>query len=146
MAELAETAREIDWSLREIRRVLNKPLAAEVARGGLTLPQRNIMEILVRTDGLSLKELSRQAGLAHSTVSGIVDRLERRGMVSRQAQAEDGRFSRVVVTEEVREFVRDKIPGLTLQPLVEALERATTEQREKIREGLQALLAVLAEH
>ena len=37
-------------------------------------------------DGLSVKELSRRMGLSHSTVSGIVDRLERRGLVARRVQ------------------------------------------------------------
>ena len=37
------------------------------------------MRIVVRNDGISLKELSAAVNLAHSTVSGIVDRLEKRG-------------------------------------------------------------------
>jgi len=36
---------------------------------------------LVDSGGLSLKLLSEKVSLAHSTVSGIVDRLEKRGMV-----------------------------------------------------------------
>ena len=103
------------------------------------------MAILVRSDGLSLKELSRRAGLAHSTVSGIVDRLEKREMVTRQPDETDGRFSRIVVTEVVRDFVRDKLPELAIQPLVEALERASTAQRKKIAIGLRTLRAVLGE-
>ncbi len=142
--DLAGMAREIDQTLREIQRALRKPLANEIARGELTLPQRNIMEILVRSDGLSLKELSQRAGLAHSTVSGIVDRLEKRGMVSRQADTEDGRSTRIEVTEDVREFVREKIPHLIRQPLLEALERASPEQRGRIQEGVRTLLFVLA--
>jgi DNA-binding MarR family transcriptional regulator len=140
---LIDMGQEIDRDLREIRRALRRPLAAEIARGELTAPQRAIMQILVRTDGLSLKELSRQAGLAHSTVSGIVDRLEQRGMVVRQADAEDGRSSRIVVTEVVREFVRDKLPRLAMQPLVDALRRASPGQRAKIVAGLRTLRRVL---
>jgi DNA-binding MarR family transcriptional regulator len=142
-ADVAGMAQEIDGSLRAIRRTLGKPLAAAIARGELTAPQRGIMQILVRTDGLSLKDLSRQAGLAHSTVSGIVDRLEKRGMVTREANAEDGRMSRIVVTEAVREFVREKLPELAVRPLVEALQRASPARRKKIVDGLRALRRVL---
>jgi DNA-binding MarR family transcriptional regulator len=103
------------------------------------------MAILVRSNGSSLKELSKQAGLAHSTVSGIVDRLEKRGMVARKADDSDGRFSRIVVTEVVREFVRDKLPELAIQPLLGALERASPAQRKKIVDGLRTLRAALGE-
>jgi DNA-binding MarR family transcriptional regulator len=143
--DLAGMAREIDGALREIRRTLRKPLAAEIARGELTAPQRGIMEILVRTDGLSLKELSKRASLAHSTVSGIVDRLEKRGMVTRQNDDADGRLSRIVVTEAVREFVQEKLPELTMKPLVEALDRATPAQRKKIVDGLRTLRRIVGE-
>ena len=123
---------------------MRKPLAAAIARGELTAPQRSILRILVSSDGLTLKELSRQAALAHSTVSGIVDRLEKRGMVIRRLDREDGRCSRIVVTAPVRNFVRDKLPDLIIQPLVEGLRRATPAQRTRISEGLRALRRALA--
>ena len=47
----------------------------------MTVPQVNALEELTRVDGLSLKALSARMGLSHSTVSGIVDRLGRRGFV-----------------------------------------------------------------
>ena len=65
----------------------------------LTLPQRNVMQVLVQSDGLSLKELSKQVGLAHATVSGIVDRLEKRGLVERRQDASDGRFTKIMISE-----------------------------------------------
>jgi len=141
--DVHDLAQEIDSSLREIQRALRKPLSAAIARGELTAPQRAIMAILVRSDGLSLKELSRRAGLAHSTVSGIVDRLEKREMVTRQPDETDGRFSRIVVTDVVREFVRDKLPELAIQPLLGALERASPAQRKRILAGLRTLRGVL---
>ena len=138
-------AQEIDGNLREIQRALRKPLSAAIARGELTAPQRAIMAILARSDGLSLKEVSKQAGLAHSTVSGIVDRLAKRGMVARKVDETDGRFTRILVTEVVREFVRDKLPELAIQPLVDALERAGPAQRKNIVEGLRTLRSALGE-
>ena len=129
--------------MRAIRRALRKPLATAIARGGLTAPQRCIMHILVRSDGLSLKEVSRRAELAHSTVSGIVDRLEKRGMLSRQPDSEGGRLSRIVVTDPVRNFVRDKLPELAMQPLLAALHRARPRERTKILDGLRALYRAL---
>jgi len=143
--DIAELAREVESRLRLIQRAMRSPLKAEIARGNLTAPQMAIMGILVRSDGLSLKELSKRAALAHSTVSGIVDRLEKREMVAREPDPADARFSRIVVTEPVRAFVHNKLPELAVQPLMEALRRATPAQRAKIAEGLRTLEELLGE-
>jgi DNA-binding MarR family transcriptional regulator len=141
--ELLKLAQEIDTHLRAIRRELRKPLATETGRSGLTAPQRSIMQILVGADGLSLKELSLRAELAHSTVSGIVDRLEKQGLVKRQQDSKDGRFTRIVVTNPVRKFMRHRLPELTMRPLLVALRRAKPRERIKILEGLRILHGAL---
>jgi DNA-binding MarR family transcriptional regulator len=143
--DVAELAREIETGLRVIQRAMRRPLRAEIARGKFTAPQMAILGILVRSDGLSLKELSRRAALAHSTVSGIVDRLEERELVAREPDPADARFSRIVVTEPVRAFVHNKLPELTVQPLTEALRRATPAQRAKIADGLRTLRGLLGD-
>jgi MarR family transcriptional regulator, organic hydroperoxide resistance regulator len=143
---LAELAEEIDAHLRVIRRELRKPLDTATARGGLTAPQRSIMQVLAGVESLTLKELSRRAELAHSTVSGIVDRLEKRGLLTRQPDSEDGRFSRIAVTDAVRKFVRDKLPELAMQPLIVALRRSKPHERAKILEGLRVLRRALCGH
>jgi DNA-binding MarR family transcriptional regulator len=141
--DLSVMAAEIDRDLRAIREHVRRPLEAQIARGNLTGPQLGVMRALVGSDGMSLKELSAHLGLAHSTVSGIVDRLQERGMVERQADEADRRITRIRVTQEVRDFVRDTMPGLVIHPLVEALGRATAAQRRAIVEGLRCLRQVL---
>ena len=122
--------------LSGIRRALRKPLEAEIAKGELTLPQAAVMRIVVREHGISLKDLSREVRLAHSTVSGIADRLEKRGMIERRADPEDGRLSRIYPTAPVIEFVRERLPMLTSGPLEAALRRATAEERAAIEQSL----------
>jgi len=110
--EIEEMAREIDRRLRGLRQLLRKPVETAYARGNLTGPQRSAMEIIIRSDGLSLKDLSARLGLSHSIVSGIVDQLERQGTIERQAAENDRRFSRIVMTRVVRDFLRDALSGL----------------------------------
>jgi DNA-binding MarR family transcriptional regulator len=143
--ELTDLANEIDAHLRAIRRELRQPLTSVIARGELTAPQRNVVQILVGADALSLKELSRRAELAHSTVSGIVDRLEKRGLVARQPDPKDGRFSRIAVTGPVRNFVEKDLPKLTAGPLLKALRRSSPGQRAKIIDGLRTLHRALGD-
>ena len=143
-SRLAAQAEQIDRDLSAIRRALRRPLDAEVARGELTLPQSAVMRMVVRHHGISLKDLSREVALAHSTVSGIVDRLEKRGMIERRADADDGRISRVYPTAVVTEFVRERLPVLTRGPLESALERASVPDREQIAAALSRLRELLA--
>jgi DNA-binding MarR family transcriptional regulator len=101
------------------------------------------MHALVESGGMSLKALSAHLGLAHSTVSGIVDRLEKRGLVQRQADKADQRVTHIAVTPRVRDFVRGTLPGLSIHPLVEALRRADPAQRRAIAGGLKVLRNLL---
>ena len=140
---LTEIAEDIDRDLRAIRAKIRRPLEAKIARGNLTGPQQSAMHALVHSDAMSLKELSAHLGLAHSTVSGIIDRLEERGIVERQTNNADKRTSRIVVTHVVREFVHDALPRLSIHPLVAALTRADAAQRRAIVTGLKTLRQVL---
>lgn len=143
--ELERMAQEIDLDLRAVRQALRRPAETEFARGGLTGPQRSVMQALGYSDGMSLKDLSRQVGLAHSTVSGIVDRLERRGLLARRAAEADGRVSLIAVTEKVRDFMERTLPALVLHPLVEALRPATPAERARVVEGLKTLRRLVDE-
>jgi DNA-binding MarR family transcriptional regulator len=141
--ELAEQAAQIDRDLSGIKRALRKPLDAEVSKGELTVPQKAAMAVIVRHHGISLKDLSREVSLAHSTVSGIVDRLEKRGMLVRRQDPQDGRITRVHPSSVVEAFVRDRIPILAQGPLQGALARATEKERAAIAKSLKRLRELL---
>jgi DNA-binding MarR family transcriptional regulator len=144
-ADLASLARRLERDLGVIRRALRKPLEAEIVRGELTVPQAAVMQVVVAHQGISLKDLSREVSLAHSTVSGIADRLEKRGMIERRPDPVDGRISRIYPTAVVTEFVRDRIPALTSGPLERALAAATPVERNSIERALHRLRELLEE-
>jgi len=136
---LAALAEEIDRHLRVMRQLLRRPVEAEFARGNLTAPQRTVMQFLVHFNGRSLKKLSKDAGLSHSTVSGIVDRLEKRGMVERHVDKKDRRISRILPSKRVRNYVRNTLPAIELNPLVRALQPATSPERAAVLAGMRIL-------
>jgi DNA-binding MarR family transcriptional regulator len=142
-ADVAAQACRLERDLSDIRRALRKPLEAEVARGELTVPQAAVMQVVVAHHGISLKDLSSEVSLAHSTVSGIADRLEKRGMLERRPDPVDGRVSRIYPTAVVMEFVRDRIPALTSGPLESALSRANEAERSGIERALRRLRELL---
>jgi MarR family transcriptional regulator, organic hydroperoxide resistance regulator len=141
--DVAALADSVERALREIRQVLRRPLDAEFARGGLTGPQRTVMQAVFHSEGLSLKEIGARVGLTHSTLSGIVDRLAARGLLERRVNSTDRRLTSIVVTKVVRDFMAHTAPGLTTRPLLQALGRATTAERKAITNGLRILQRVL---
>ena len=136
-------ALEIDRHLQAAQRLLRRPLQQEIARGRLTRPQIAVMHAVVEADRISLKDLSREVGLAHSTVSGIVDRLERRAMVRRRTGVKDRRVTQVVASGRVRAWVRTRLPLVKVSPLVKALVRAKRSEMAEIVTGMRTLRRLL---
>lgn len=143
-ATLQTLARTTERQLNLIQRRMRQSLQAEFARGQLTGPQRLVMGELVRTHPLSLKQLAAAVSLAHSTVSGIVDRLEKQGLIERRPDPTDRRVTLLLPSSQVRTFLQDRMPQLTLHPLVEALTRATPAERKCIAAGVDTLARLLA--
>lgn len=144
LSDLQAQAQLAERQLNIIQRRMRQTLQAEFARGQLTGPQRLVMEALIRTEGLSLKQLSEAVSLAHSTVSGIVDRLEKQGLIERQANPEDRRFTRLLPSKAVREFLAVQMPALAAHPLLEALRSASPGERQAITLGLDTLTRLLS--
>ena len=138
-------AAEVGAELRRIRRLLRQTFAADLARADLTAPQVGVLSLLAAADGQALSDLSHQLHLSHSTVSGIVDRLARKGLVERRVDAQDRRVSRVFLSAPVAAYTRATLPARQQGPLLRVVGRATPEQREAIRSGL-LLLRRLLEH
>jgi DNA-binding MarR family transcriptional regulator len=143
-AELRALAQHTESQLNIIQRSMRQRLQAEFARGNLTGPQRLVMSILVPSKGLSLKQLSEVVSLAHSTVSGIVDRLVKQGLIERQTHPTDRRITLLVASHAVREFMETRMPELALHPLLEALRLGSPAELRSITKGLDTLTRLLS--
>jgi DNA-binding MarR family transcriptional regulator len=141
--ELLREAETITDLLRTIRIILKRPVREAIGGSGLTPPQVSVLKALVEHEGLSLKDLSARLGLAHSTVSGIVDRLEQRGLVRRRTSPVDRRCTRIEPTAMVKTWVKTAAALHHPAMLVEALYRASPEERGVIRAGLTKLRDLL---
>jgi DNA-binding MarR family transcriptional regulator len=83
---------------------------------------------ILRDRTLTMAELADYLGLERSTVSGLVDRTERRGLVVRETHASDGRSVRVRLTDGGAELVGRAAAEVSrrIAPLVDALPIAIT--------------------
>lgn len=81
------------------------------AEWDLSPSQFNILNLLrLSPDGLSQSDLSRELITHRSNVTGLIDRLERRGLVRRRDVASDRRAYQVVLTPAGRRLLEAILP------------------------------------
>jgi DNA-binding MarR family transcriptional regulator len=132
-------AQHIMALVRGLRRGLLGVARAEIVRSGLTGGQLNVVSLLGTRGPLTLTELSRELEIGHSTVSGIVDRLQAKGIVQRRPDPADRRYTRISLTEEVNRRAQALLPRGPGSRLVHALAAAAPEERQTMRDGLTLL-------
>ncbi|WP_329129705.1 MarR family transcriptional regulator [Streptomyces sp. NBC_01476] len=92
-------------SLAQLSFAVQGALGKVAAQQGLSVIQLRLLGVLRdRTPGM--QELARHLGLDKSSMTGLVDRAERRGLVRRTAAPHDGRAVRVSLTEQGHEVAR----------------------------------------
>lgn len=65
-------------------------------------PQGRILYVLWQEDGVPISRLSRETGLAKSTLTAMLARMEREGLLSREPSSKDGRQVIIRLTEKAR--------------------------------------------
>jgi MarR family transcriptional regulator, organic hydroperoxide resistance regulator len=116
----------------------------------LTPPQARVLGLLLEVareggqpdDGLPISGLAERLGLTHSTVSGIVDRLEKRQLVVRATRPDDRRFAWVKTTPTVDGWGAE-LPAIGTNPLVATLAEVEPTARQALSVGLDWLLPAL---
>lgn len=147
MAEHAENTREIMEVLRTAQRGLRARFLKLLLPHRLTMPQHKTLQHLYwhrREDGLTMGELGEHLGLACSTVSGIVDRLQRDGWVERTRGTVDRRQVRVGLTTKAKRLFGQKAID-TEDFWFTTVGRLTDEEQAQLVHGLRRLREVMEE-
>jgi DNA-binding MarR family transcriptional regulator len=125
----------------------SRRVTKEVARRAeLTGPQLTVLKMLEGVGDLSLSELSEKIRAQNSTVTGIIDRMEREGLVVRARSTEDRRVVHIRLTPkgakiageiavEPMEVFRGAMAGLTASEMRDLLRILT-----KIAQRVQSIV------
>jgi len=98
---------DLGYLLAKAAQRWNELLAERFARAGygdVSPSYGSVLLPLFEEDGLRLGELARRARLSKQTMTELVRRLERDGLVERRPDATDGRASIVSLTSSARDF------------------------------------------
>ncbi len=106
------TEEEVLIALRRIARAASLHSRRIQHAYGLTSPQLFVLRELSRRGEATGGELARAACLSHATITGILDRLERRGLVRRTRSDQDRRRVTARVTAEGEALLETAPPPL----------------------------------
>ncbi len=101
--EVDQILEAILYLYTESRRI-TKELARSVL---LTGPQLTVLKMLEGVGDLSLSELSERIRAQNSTVTGIIDRMEREGLVVRARSKDDRRVVHIKLTDKGSRIARE---------------------------------------
>ena len=119
-------------------RVFEKLLAAS-GTDTFNGPQGKILDTLWQQDGLSAHEIGQRTGLANSTLTTMLDRMENAGLVSRSRSQEDRRVVRICLGEKAKQC-QEQYASVS-EKMTEIYFRGFTEEEVSAFES--ALLRVL---
>lgn len=110
---------------------------------GVTGPQRLVIRIVGKFPGFPAGHLARLLHVHPGTVSGIVKRLERQGMIRRRPDPRDGRRTLLGLTDKGRSF--DIEANGTIEAAIQkTLDSVAAEKLHATREVLASLAAFLS--
>lgn len=113
-------------------------------RSGVTAPQLACLTALSRNGAVPAGRLSGQVSLDPSTVTGILDRLEERGLVERRHDEEDRRVRNIKITAAGRRLVGDTPPTMGRR-LTGVLARRPKSEREQTIRALERIAGWMEE-
>jgi DNA-binding MarR family transcriptional regulator len=132
--DIGQIIETIIYLYTESRRI-TKELAK---RAQLTGPQLTVVKILETIGELSLTELSEKIRAQNSTVTGIIDRMEREGLVLRERSTEDRRVVKIRLTPKGMDLARD----VPVEPMVIFRSALEALSKDEMQELLKILLKV----
>ncbi len=112
--------------------------AQHVRELGLTPPQFDVIVTLGNTEGLSMGDLAERTLVTKGTLTGIVDRLEAKGLVQRQVPPDNRRSFTIVLTPAGVETFERVFPA-HIAYLAERFEPLAAAELTQIQQHLQRL-------
>ncbi|MDQ3035048.1 MAG: MarR family transcriptional regulator [Myxococcota bacterium] len=117
----------------------SRRVTKQVARGmGLTGPQITALKILEAVGEISLSELSERMSARNSTITGIVDRMERDGLVVRERSEQDRRVVKIRATAKGAQ-IASGVPVTAMELFASALRSLSAADRAELRRILAKL-------
>ena len=98
-------ASQAGFMISKIKRIGDRIFQKKLEKADISAfngAQGTLLYILWQHDGISAAELAGQAGLAVTTLTSMLDRMERAGLILRELDPNDRRKTKIVLTDCVK--------------------------------------------
>ena len=142
MGTFVTLEQQILVALRRISHAMDSRSRTLLLRYGLTGPQLTALLAIARLQPVTAGAIAREVQLGHSTVSGILDRLERRGWIGRSRGESDRRQVNLCLTAAGEQLLATAPPPVE-EPLRERLAQLPEWERTQILATLQRVAEMM---
>lgn len=108
----------------------------------LTIPQGQVLRVLHQKGSLSIVEISKELDAKPSSMSGLIDRLVKAGMVTRKRDEQDRRVVWITLSEKSKKIFAN-LPFTQAQYYRTYLEKLSEEEFTQLSVNLQKLVRIL---
>jgi len=120
------------------RRQLRRSTGGGFDAAGLTQSQAELLRLVGRQPGISVREAAAELGLVPNTASTLVSRLAADGLLLRTVDADDRRVGRLRLTEPAQ-HIADESRAARRAALSEVLDQLEPAQVDDLARGLRVL-------
>lgn len=132
------TVEEIEKHLRKVDYIIRRKGREILSDFNITIPQFTALQILINKGNMTIGELSKSMALACSTITDLIDRMEKAGLVVRKKDEKDKRIVRIEVLSKGYEIL-EKVLNKRIEFLSSKLVDFTYEEKVRLSLGLKAL-------
>jgi DNA-binding MarR family transcriptional regulator len=113
--------------------------------GALSLVHLNVMTILSADGDLPMSQLAEALDVSQASATGIVDRMEQRGLIARQGDPDDRRVTRVDLTDRGRQAI-ERLGAQRRDKLSRLLDELTDDELQAFLIGSRAMRRARERH
>ncbi len=138
MESHTDLATELFDVVGRFKRQLRRSAGRSFDANGLTQSQVELLRLVGRQPGISVREAAEELGLAPNTASTLVTKLAADGLLIRSIDADDRRIGRLRLTEPAQ-HIADESRAARRATLTAVLDELDAAQIERLEGGLRVL-------
>jgi DNA-binding MarR family transcriptional regulator len=128
--------------IRRLRRSVYHDYIRTSRQFGLTETQSDVLRTLLVWGTMSSADLSRHLYVTPANITGVIDRLEKKGLVERVRQKADRRVALISLTESGRDLSQ-QLPDPIENKLISGLENLPPEQVQALGEAMKKIIDLI---
>ncbi|GAB4384801.1 MAG: MarR family transcriptional regulator [Elainellaceae cyanobacterium] len=141
--QLIKAPYSIGYRIKLLSQLLTRQFQEQLEPYGLTPFHWVVLCCLWEQDGLATSDLGERLCQVGGTLTGVIDRMEERGLVRRERDQRDRRIWRIWLTEAGQKL-EDVLPPIAVKLREKALLGLPDEERQRLSESIDQIIANLS--